>query len=218
MSLARQTPSDPEIAKAYDWLKGFIDSQQWANRKANIESYLDSALEANKSREKTGEFQSLAINQDKIAWYLYLVETYLYSPYKYESIQGARIIPIFKRIGADFDALRLIKGVDERVSRMLFSERTEPDSGFFELLAALLWARNEWSEVEFIPEAPPEKRPDFRAASQSEEWFIECKRLAKSSDYSLREREMVADVAECGRFSRRLSRALCIGHSVSCRA
>lgn len=189
MNLKNQAPSDPEIAMAYDWLKSFITSQQWANRKTNIESYLENVLEAKQSRTEAVKLQPVAIYQDKIAWYLYLAETYLYSPVKYEPIQGARIMPIFKRFGADFNALQTIKGVNERANRMLLSERSDPDSVLFELLTALLWVKNDWSEVEFIPEAPPEKRPDIRAASYNGEWFIECKRLITNSVYSQNERE-----------------------------
>jgi hypothetical protein len=58
----------------------------------------------------------------------------------------------------------------------------------FELLIALIWKRNGW-EVEFLEEAPPAKRPDLRAIRGTDEWFIECKRLSKSSEYSEKERD-----------------------------
>lgn len=57
------------------------------------------------------------------------------------------------------------------------------------MLVALLWKRNGWQDVSFIPEAPPEKRPDIRAASDRDEWFIECKRLNGTSEYSKKERK-----------------------------
>ena len=73
------------------------------------------------------------------------------------------------------------------------AERTDagaqPDGGLFELLVALLWKRNGYPTVEFIPERPPQKSPDILARSGREEWFVECKRLRKSSAYSERERE-----------------------------
>jgi hypothetical protein len=120
---------------------------------------------------------------------LYLVDKLLHDPAKYEPTQGARVVPIFKRIGADLDVLKNIKGVGERVRRMLTSERRQPDSALFELLIALLWRRNGYDEIEFIDEAPPEKRPDFRAKRNSGEWFVECKRLNPVSDYSEKERQ-----------------------------
>jgi len=188
MQLDRKTPSDPDIDRAFNWLKSFIDSKQWEFRKSKIESYLDNVLEAKSSRNDAIEFKSVSFYDDRIGWYLYLTEMYLYSPHNYEPIQGARIIPIFKRLGIDFDILQSIKGVDNRASKMLFSRRNDPDSGIFELMTSLLWARNGW-EVHFIEEDPPDKTPDFKAISKNDEWYIECKRLSKSSEYSMRERE-----------------------------
>jgi len=68
-------------------------------------------------------------------------------------------------------------------------ERNQADSGLFEMLVAVLWAKNGWKDVELIPPAPPAKTPDIKAASLKEEWFVECKRLYQSSGYSRRERE-----------------------------
>jgi hypothetical protein len=189
MNLKNQIPIDPEIAKFYDWLKSFIPSQQWDSRMLNIEKYLEAIFEAKQSRAEAKQLQPVAIYQDKIAWYLYLTETYLYNPFKHEPIQGARVMPIFKRFGIDFNTLLSIKGVSERVSKMLLTECSDPDSVLFELLTALLWVKNGCNGVEFIPEGPPEKRPDLRAISNNEEWYIECKRLNMNSEYSQKERE-----------------------------
>lgn len=68
-------------------------------------------------------------------------------------------------------------------------DRDQPDSGLFEILVALRWLKSGWNEVELIPAASSEKSPDIRAASKRQEWLIECKRLAKSSEYSIKERE-----------------------------
>ena len=188
MRIKKKAPSDSDIARAFYWLKEFIGAEQWEDRKSQIEDYLDNILVPKQSRDDAKELKPISIYEDRIGWYLYLVETYLYYPHKYEPIQGARIVPIFKRIGADFEILKSISGIDDRVNKMIFSRRNDPDSGFFELTTALLWARNGW-KVSFIQESPPEKKPDFKAISNTNEWYIECKRLAKSSDYSLKERE-----------------------------
>ena len=100
-----------------------------------------------------------------MAWYLYLVDTALRDPLKYEPIQGARVLPIFKRLGTDLDLLKRIGGVDERVQRLLGGERAQLDGGLFELLVALLWKRTGYPIVEFIPERPPGKSPDILARS-----------------------------------------------------
>ena len=75
------------------------------------------------------------------------------------------------------------------LERLLGSDRGQPDGGLFELLIALVWKRNGYSTVEFIPETSHRKTPDFLARSDRDEWYVECKRLQKRSEYSERERE-----------------------------
>ncbi len=181
--------NSPEVKIALDWFLGFIEPSEWSVRKDNIEQYLESVFVPKHSRHKAITPNPVSINDDRMGWYLYLAETVLTDVTKYEPIQGARIIPIFERIGMDFELLLKIDGIEKKVKRLLSVEKSNPDSGLFEILVALLWKRNGWKEVEFIPEAPPDKRPDIRVASEDTEWFIECKRLAKTSAYSQAERE-----------------------------
>ena len=188
MERDRITPIDPDVARSYNWLKSFLNTEEWESRKFRIENYLNNVLEVKIARENATELKPVAIYDDQIGWYLYLAEMYLYHPHKYEPIQGARVIPIFKRMGIDFDIIQSIRGINCRVRDLLFPNRKNADSGLFELLTGLLWARNGW-EVHFIEEDPTRKTPDFRAILKGEEWYIECKRLAKSSQYSLRERK-----------------------------
>ena len=146
------------------------------------------------SRRGTRDFQTadcaaIYSGTDRIGWYLYLLDTVQHAPHKYEPGQGARAIPVFKTLGADLELLKSIGGVKDRVGRLLGPERSQPDSGLFELIIALLWKRNGYSSVEFIPESSQGKTPDFRAHSGCDEWFVECKRLRKTSKYSERERE-----------------------------
>ena len=188
MARDRVVPMDPDVARSYNWLISFLDTREWESRKSRIETYLNNVLDAKVTRENATDLKPVAIYDDKIAWYLYLAETYLYHPNKYEPIQGARVVPIFKRIGIDLDIIQSIIGINTRVRDLLFPNKINADSGLFELLAALLWARNGW-KVNFIKEYPTRKTPDFKAILKDEEWYIECKRLAKSPQYSLRERE-----------------------------
>ena len=185
----QQVNPDPDIEKALKWFLDLIPSADWSHRKETIEAYLDPLLEPKSRREDAKELKPLSIVDDRMGWYLYLVETSLHSPYKYEPIQGSRVLPIFKRFGSDFEKLVQITGAQERAYRLVTTDRTHPDSGIFELLTALLWARNGWQTVEFLNEMPPAKSPDIRAANNREEWFVECKRLAMSSEYSRSERK-----------------------------
>jgi hypothetical protein len=185
----QQINPDPEIEKAFKWFLELIPPADWSRRKEAIETYLHTILEPKSRRENAKELKPVSITDDRMGWYLYLVETSLYSPYKYEPIQGSRVLPIFKRFGSDFQKLVRISGAKEKALRLVTTDRTQPDSGMFELLTALLWARNGWADVELLTEMPPTKRPDIRAANNREEWFVECKRLTTSSEYSQLERK-----------------------------
>ena len=180
--------SDPDVERVFDWMVGFLTAEEWRRRVDSIEAQLEATLAPRASRETATSYESVSITNDRAAWYLYLIDTVLHAPLKYEPTQGARVVPIFKRLGADFDLLRRVKGVDERVAKMLGPQKNQPDSVLFELLIALVWMRNGSEEVELLEEAPPDRRPDIRALMGGNAWYIECKRLEKTSDYSERER------------------------------
>lgn len=179
---------DSDIELVFEWMVGFLGAEGWRRRKDAIEAQLEAKLKPHTTREAAITHEPVSIYDDRIAWYLYLIDTLLHSPLKYEPTQGARIVPIFKRLGADLLTLKAMKGINERVERMLTVEKRQPDGALFELLVALIWMRNGSDSVEFLKEAPPEKRPDIRALKGQEVWYIECKRLDKSSEYSERER------------------------------
>lgn len=186
---ATERQFDPDIRRILEWFLGFLKPEEWISRKKAIEAHLQAITEPRQSREAASVSKPISIPDDKMGWYLYLAEMLMCAPYNYEPIQGARILPIFKRLGKDFELLQEIRGIEDKVRSLLYANKSQADSGLFEILVALLWLRNGWSIVEFVQEAPPEKRPDIRAESETEEWFIETKRLAKSSGYSQKERE-----------------------------
>jgi hypothetical protein len=184
-----QNLKSPEIRRALNWFLDFMDPDEWQRRKEAIEQHLESTLLPHRSREDATTLEPISIITDRIGWYLYLVEMALTNVVKYEPIQGSRVLPLFARLGTDFEQMTSIQGIEERIGRILWGEAANPDSGLFEILIALLWKRNGWPEVEFIPESPSGKTPDLRAVSAEAEWVIECKRLSKSSGYSQQERE-----------------------------
>jgi hypothetical protein len=191
--MARNVPpfggyADPGFARCIAWIMSFVDPADWKQRAARIEQTLRTVFAAKQSEIEAGTTHSISFPADTVAWYLYLADKALHDPHNYEPNQGARIVPIFNRLGADLDLLKSIRGVEGRIRRMLTSDRRQPDSILFELLAALLWRRNGYDPVEFIPEVSAARTPDFCATRGSSKWFIECKRLQKSSDYSERER------------------------------
>lgn len=180
---------NPEIKRCLDWFLGFMSHSDWKHRKDAIEEYLESVLSPHKSRHEATTLKALSITTDRIGWYLYLAEKALTDVASFEPSQGSRIMPLFCRLGTDFEQMRSIRGIDQRVERILWNEAANPDSGLFEILVALLWKRNGWPEVEFVPESSSRKTADLRAISKEAEWAIECKRLSQSSGYSQQERE-----------------------------
>lgn len=121
---------DPEIERALKWFLDLIPSADWSRRKEAIEAYLRTLLAPKPRREDAKELKPVSITDDRMAWYLYLVETSLYSPYQYEPIQGSRVLPIFKRFGSDFEKLVQITGAKERAYRLLTTDRTQPDRAY----------------------------------------------------------------------------------------
>ena len=179
---------DADLENALQWFFKFLSDHDWKRRVDAIEENIETGIQPKARNFQAEDYISIYSGVDRIAWYLYLLYTVQHDPLKYEPIQGARVIPVFKRLGADLDLLKGIGGVEDRIERLLGPERTQPDGGMFELLIALLWKRNGYPIVEFISESSQRKTPDLRAHSGRDEWYIECKRLQKSSEYSERER------------------------------
>ena len=179
---------DADLENALQWFLKFLSDDDWKRRVDAIEENIETSSQPKARKFQAEDYSSIYSGADRIAWYLYLLYTVQHNPLKYEPIQGARVIPIFKRLGADLDLLKGIGGVEDRIERLLGPEHTQPDGGLFELIIALLWKRNGYPTVEFIPESSQRKTPDLRAHSGQDEWYVECKRLQKSSEYSERER------------------------------
>lgn len=182
-----QLVHEPEIENAYKWIRNFISEEAWNVRKKAIEEYLGSiAREAEPFSQPINEGTRLVIEKDRIGWYLYLVHTYLYEPHKYEFYQGARVVPIFKRIGTDLELLKAIAGINKKMRDLVKNRPSEADAMLFEILTALLYARNGW-EVKIIEEGKSGKSPDFSVLKGKEKWQVECKRQMKTGEYTYKE-------------------------------
>lgn len=192
--------TDTDVKNAYDWFKTFITDKDWSRRKQEIETHLSSVIKYEASFSKSiNEGTLLVIEKDQIGWYLYLVHTYLYEPHKYEFHQGARVIPVFKRIGIDIELVKQIDGIRKKVRELLYKKTTEADAILFEILTGLLWARNGW-EVKILPEGKGGKTPDFEVTKGIEKWQVECKRQKKTADYTYKEAKkrqvMVSEISK----------------------
>ena len=179
---------DPHIQQALDWLLSFAHPQDWLDRLAPIEKRLLNGIASpSEFRQTDFDHQDWA-DDDRMAWYVYLARAALNNPFDYEPREGCRISPILKRLGMHLVELKSIKGVDERVKRLVAKNTKQPDPILFELLVALLWKINGFKTVEFLDESPNGKTPDLRASNGTSEWFTECKRLDRYSQYTRKER------------------------------
>jgi hypothetical protein len=189
MSATAGRSVNSDIERAFNWFLSFLPPGEWASRKAAIEQDLEAIFDSTKPRAAGTDFYRLVGPEDQMGWYLYLVETSLYEPRRTEVFQAARVLPVFRRLGMDIDVLPKIGGIDQKVFEMLNYSKGQPDSVLFEMLIALLWARNGWKDAAFIPADPTQKRPDIRAANGTDEWFVETKRMTTHSAYSQKERD-----------------------------
>lgn len=109
---------------------------------------------------------------------------------------ASETLPFLKMIGANIGLLRSISGASDRARRMLRRTEHHPDSGIFELVVALRYARESALTVEFIPEQST-RMADFlvkyKDDSGPEGIHIECKRL-RSSEYEKAEKRQALEI------------------------
>ena len=177
------------VRPALDWFLSFLGTEEWTALKASMEAKLQESLPIHPSRKMAELNPPVSTAFDTIHWYLYLAENFLTSAAKYEPIQGARIMPVLARLGSNLDLLTQVDGAVDKAKKLVRDKPEFADSTLFEFLIAILWKRNGWPAVSFVPESASTKTPDLVAESRNSRWAIECKRLSKKSGYSTRERE-----------------------------
>ena len=181
-----------DARKCLTWFVTFLGEEEWNRRRAKVVAHfklVEKPLPQQPSLEEKSKdiYRPLALYTDWIAWYMYLVENQGIRPACDEPHQSARILPFFASIGRQINVLQQIKGVEDRLQELLSPTINQADSTFFELLVAACYAKNGWS-VEFLKEARTQKTPDLLVKRGSELLFVECKRMAKATDYAERER------------------------------
>ena len=184
---------DSSVQAALDWFLCFVESSLWENKKDKIKQHLRNVFKAKNSPilpPLEPDSAKVLYPYDTFFWYLFLAHSYNTELEYYEFSQGARIVPIFSIIGQHLDLLKKASGVDELVQRIFRSEKTNPDSALFELLVGLAYLRNYWTKVTFLKPTRVTKTPDILAESSRKHFFVECKRLSKSSVYSEQERKI----------------------------
>lgn len=179
---------------ALEWFLSYLKEEDWNVRKGNVVNYFreqEDKVYQNHSEAAEGykdEKNRVAFHEDWVAWYLFLVECLHHRPLVSEMAQSARVFPFFSAIGRHIDIAKDIKGIDNKLNELLNGKMNQPDSTLFELVVAIMYARNGYS-VEFIPETALNKTPDLKVTREKESYFVECKRLAKITEYAHSERQ-----------------------------
>jgi hypothetical protein len=179
------------LSAAFEWFVSAMPSGTWPTRRKRVKEYMDRlhAFDGDSAKELTDPRSRISFDEDSLAWYLFLTEARFTGSHEFDYAQGSRVIPFMFRIGNDLALLKRVNGVDDRLRAIVGRPKYRADSGLFELVVALTYVRNGWHTVELVPEGGSEKTPDIRVQDSSKEFFIECKRMAKSSDYAIKERE-----------------------------
>jgi hypothetical protein len=152
--------SDPDVIAALDWLgEASGDPLVFRARIATAQSRYRQYVSDKSHLGKDPKLESLGM--DRVASYLAQADALVRDRFAYDLALSPRIVPFIKQIGSIVDALRDVPGATNRASRMLRQSSVDPDSSIFELAVAAAYLRAGFS-VEFIAEAPPERRPDFR--------------------------------------------------------
>jgi hypothetical protein len=183
-------PDYPDLRRAVEWFKNRLGPSEWERRRdAAFTRYHGTAFGIAYSDGKGRYFDAA----DTFAWYLFLADAFLDHVWNYDPTFGSRVIPIFAAIGSNLELLKSVDGLDERVARLVDSERSQPNGGIFELLVAAAYRRAGW-EVAFRKERPGiGKTYDMDVRGAGRELAVECKRL-ETSDYGERERARMREI------------------------
>jgi hypothetical protein len=180
-------PDNPDVRRWLNWAISLIGEKTWLGRKAKLKSFESGRQPA--SHQAPADFNFPVTPDNRAGWYLYQCELYLDSPFDFDMPQCSRIIPVVQRLGSHLDKIVLIPGATERMQRSLVGTGIDIDSILFELTVASAYSRRGFTSVEFLPESPSIKTPGLRMLRNDREFFVECKRKRKMTEYDRKERE-----------------------------
>lgn len=166
---------------ALGWFIEVMGRNEWTRRRQNIVDYFNNDTPIHDERKR------IAVYSDWISWYMYLVESVYERPGCGDPAQLNRILIFFATIGNNLSDLKKMIGIDSKIKIMLNEKQNQPDDTLYELAVALLYSRNGW-EVEFVKESCSIKTPDLKIAKGNRLYWVECKRLAKTTEYGEKER------------------------------
>lgn len=166
-------------------LQAFIDrlgAEAWMARRQSIIRALQDRAVGKLLHEAT----AVRVRDDEIAWYLFLCQQSLENPGCVDISQSQRALPFMAAIGSRWQHAYKVEGINRKLDALLKNQRAEPDGILFEVLVALAYAEAGW-DVTLIEEGPG-KTPDMRVKRGPQEFFVECKRLARTTQYANDER------------------------------
>lgn len=191
--IATSWPEDPDILAGVEWAISLIGSNEWKSRKNVLESFANSQNPflqyKGASAATSAGFNFPVAPEDRSGWYIYQAELYLKNPHDCDLPQCARILPVFSRLGNRLNDIIRIPGATERMKRALTNIGVDIDSTLFELIVASAYLRRGFSDVAFVPESSRVKTPDIKMVRNGQDFYAECKRKRKMSDYARKERE-----------------------------
>jgi hypothetical protein len=175
----------PDLKKAVKWFKSLMPAGEWEQRRdAVAKRFYQSLVGEFVDPTGVGRFFD---DRDSFGWYLFLGEAFTDHPWNYEIVFGCRVVPILAAIGRNLDSLLKVEGFVERASRILGSEKSQPNGGLFEVLVAAAYARS-GAKVSFKAEAPGQSKTyDLDVELNGKRWAVECKRI-ELGEYGERER------------------------------
>jgi hypothetical protein len=186
---------DPTRQALIAGLKPFLDRmtpEHWQQRRAAVLGHLRERVNGS----KLAEAQSIRVREDEIGWYLFLCDQAINDPLCTDQSQSQRILPFFAGLGARWQHAHRVVGIERKLDELLKDHRKQPDGLFFELLVSLAYAEEGW-DVTFIKEGP-DKTPDMRIVRGDQEFFVECKRMDRTTAYSEKERNQFLRLWDAG--------------------
>ncbi|WP_095112947.1 hypothetical protein [Pseudomonas sp. Irchel 3H7] len=182
----------------YKLLVDRLGADAWATRRAAFVERIR-AKESKIDLSRPIELQLFVPAEEDIDWYILVAELAYDAQESDCSYSSDRIYPYAKAIGAFSNQLRNIPNIEGVLDKML-ANKAKPETQIFELLTASFYLRNGY-EVSFVPEnslvwpdGKTKKSPDLLVKSDDEEFYVECKRAGKQTQYSHIEEEAWASV------------------------